>query len=204
MADAIEIERHLTIDGTEYDVLQFETREALDEIGMIRCEISDRAGGPDPATLLDKPLVLQLSRVNGDQARTLAGYVVEAESTTTRGNHETGTTVTARPRLFRLTQRADCRVFQDVTAPDIVKQVLTLAGLPADAQAWKTTGTYPKRVYTAQYRETDFDFIERLLSEEGIAFAVDCSSGKDVVTFFDTDLGDVEGAKAVRTARATG
>ena len=197
MAESIEIERHLTIDGTEYDVAQLEAREALDEIGVLRCEITDRAGGPNPASLIGKPLVLKLSRDEGSQERTIAAYVVEAESSTTRGESESGTLVTARSRLFRLTQRADCRVFQDMAAPDIVKQVLTGAGLPADAQAWKLEGTYPKRVYTTQYRETDFAFVQRLLSEEGIAFAVDSSSGKDVVTFFDKDLGDIEGDKTI-------
>jgi type VI secretion system secreted protein VgrG len=195
MADPIELERHLTIDGTEYDVAQLEAREALDEIGVLRCELTDRAGGPDPATLIDKTLVLKLSRKEGAQERQIVGYVVEAESSTTRGDSESGTLVTARPRLFRLTQRADCRVFQDMTAPDIVKQVLTGAGVTD--QEWKVTGTYPKRVYTTQYRESDFAFVQRVLSEEGIAFAVDCSSGKDVVVFFDTDLGDVTGDKTI-------
>src|SRR5262249_22713446 len=94
-------------------------------------------------------------------------------------------------------QRADCRVFQDMTAPDIVKKVLAGAGVPDDAQQWKLEGSYPKRVYTTQYRETDFVFVQRVLSEEGIAFAIDCSSGKDVVVFFDKDLGDVEGQKTI-------
>lgn len=52
-------------------------------------------------------------------------------------------------------------------------------------------------MYTTQYRETDLDFIDRLLAEEGIAFAVDSSSGADVVVFFDGDLGDIEGDKAL-------
>src|SRR4051794_36762898 len=103
MADPIELERHLTIDGTEDDVAQLEAREALDEIGVLRCEITDRAGhdggdpqaprGPDPAALIGKTLVLKLSRKEGSQERQIVGYVVEAESSTTRGDSETGTLV---------------------------------------------------------------------------------------------------------------
>ena len=197
MADPIAIERHLTIDGTAYDIHRVEAREALDEIGILRCEITDRKGGPDPAALIGKTLVLTLSRDEGNQERKIVGYVVEAESSTTRGDEEIATRVTARPRLFRLTQRADCRVFQDLSAPDIVKKVLVGAGIPDDAQKWQTAGSYPARVYTAQYRESDFAFIQRLLSEEGIAFAVDSSSGADVVVFFDKDLGDIAGEKAI-------
>jgi type VI secretion system secreted protein VgrG len=198
MADPIELEHHLTVDGTEYRVLWLEAREPLDELGELRCEITDFAGGPDPAALLGKPLVLTLRRKEGTQERKIAGYVVEAESSTPRGDEEErGTRVVARPRLFRLTQRADCRVFQKLTAPDIVKKVLDGAGVPASAQMWKIGGTYPQRVYTTQYRESDFAFIRRLMSEEGIAFTIDSSSGADVVTFFDTDLGDVAGDKTI-------
>jgi type VI secretion system secreted protein VgrG len=197
MADPIELERHLTIDGIEYDVALLEAREALDELGVLRCEITDRAGGPAPATLIGKTIVLRVSRKEGAEHRQIVGYVVEAERSTTRGDEESGTRVTARPRLFRLTQRADCRVFQDMTAPDIVKKVLTGGGVPESAQRWQLEGSYPKRVYTTQYRETDFAFVQRLLSEEGIAFAIDGSSGADVVVFFDADLGDVEGDKTI-------
>ena len=194
MADPTKLQHHLTIDGTEHRVLWLEAREALDEIGELRCEITDHAGGPDPASLVGKPLVLTVTREEGSQERKVAGYVVEAERSTPRGDQEDmGPRVVARPRLFRLTQRADCRVFQSMSAPDIVKKVLEGAGVPADAQRWTIEGTYPARDYTTQYRETDFDFIRRLLSEEGIAFAIDSSSGADVVTFFDTDLGPIEG-----------
>jgi type VI secretion system secreted protein VgrG len=197
MADPIDLERHLTIDGTEYFVSRVESREALDEIGELRCEITDHHGGPDPAAVVGKPLVWKLLQQPSGQERTLAAYVVEAERSTPRVDAIPGTVVTARPRLFRLTQRADCRVFQDMTAPDIVKKVLAGAGVPGGAQQWKITGSYPQRVYTTQYRETDFAFVQRLLSEEGIAFTVDSSSGEDVVVFFDVDLGDIEGAKSI-------
>src|SRR6185369_14339395 len=137
MAEPIQLEHHLTIDGTAYDALWLEAREALDEIGILRCEISDHAGGPDPAALVGKTLVLTVTRRGGGDEKKIAAYVVEAEAATTRGDEETGTVVTARPRMFRLTQRADCRVFQDMTAVDIVKKVLSGAGVPDDAQKWQ-------------------------------------------------------------------
>ncbi|MFT3772974.1 MAG: type VI secretion system tip protein TssI/VgrG [Minicystis sp.] len=199
MGEPIQLEHRLTIDGKEYHVLRLAAREPLDDIGELRCEITDGEGGPAPATLVGKPLMLTLSRAEGSQERTIAGYVVEAERSTERGDdeEEISTGVVARPRLFRLTQRADCRVFQDMAAPDIVKKVLDGAGVPAAAQSWKLQGSYPKRDYTTQYRETDFAFVRRLLSEEGIVFTVDCSSGSDVVTFFDADLGAVDGEASI-------
>jgi type VI secretion system secreted protein VgrG len=195
MADPLEIEHKLTIDGTEYHLFWLEAREAVDEIGWLRCEISDAANGPDPASLVNKKLEFTFSHKDGAEERKWVGYVVEASRSTVWRDEPAGTAVVARPHLFRLEQRADCRVFQDMTAPDIVKKVLDGAGVKD--HEWRLEGSYPKRVYTSQYRESDWAFIRRLLSEEGIAFAVDCSSGKDVVTFFDGDLGDVEGEKEI-------
>ncbi|WP_437605844.1 type VI secretion system tip protein TssI/VgrG [Sorangium sp. So ce834] len=203
MADLIEIGHELTIDGAPFPLLWLEAREAIDDIGSLRCEIAGGAGGPDPATLVGKPLVLTLSR-GGREERRLAGVVVEAERGTTRGTDEPGTRLVARPRLFRLTQRADCRVFQHMSAPDIVKEVLAGAGIPASAQRWRLVDSYPTREMAAQYRETDHDFVRRLLAEEGIAFFVDSSTGADTVVFFDREPEDIEGRKELAFRPADG
>ncbi|WP_437586343.1 type VI secretion system Vgr family protein [Sorangium sp. So ce1000] len=193
MADIIDIEHELTIDGVPFPLLWLEAHEALDDLGLLRCEITDRAGGPDPASLLGKPVLLTLSRREGREERKLAGYVVEAERATARGAEETGTRLVACPRLFRLTQRADCRIFPRMSTPDIVKEVLAGAGIPASAQRWQLTQSYPERQTTAQYRETDLDFVRRLLAEDGISFRVDSSTGTDTVIFVDTDTEDIDG-----------
>jgi type VI secretion system secreted protein VgrG len=203
LADPIVIEHRLEIDGQGYDHLRWlTTREALDEISALRCEISDGSGGPDPAALVGKKLSLTLSFAGGAEERHWVGYVVEAERSTTRPDEPMGTTVLAHPRLHRLTQRSDCRVFQDLSAPDIVKKVLDGGGVTD--HDLRLQGSYPKRTYTTQYRETDWAFVQRLLSEEGIALAVDSSSGVDTVVCFDTDLGAVEGDKEIPYGLADG
>ncbi|HZF47688.1 MAG TPA: type VI secretion system tip protein TssI/VgrG [Polyangiaceae bacterium] len=195
MGEPIAFECSIEVDGTSYDVVWLEASEALDAISEIQCEVTDGAGGPDPGALLGKDLLLTLQRGEGNEARQLAGLVVEAERTMSSGEEatETGTRLVAQPRLFRLPQRADCRIFQDLSAREIAEQVLEGAGIPGTDQAWRVEESYPKRVYTAQYRESDYDFLKRLLSEEGIAFAIDSSSGTDVVVFFDGNLGPIEG-----------
>jgi type VI secretion system secreted protein VgrG len=195
MGEPIAFECSIEVDGTSYDVVWLEASEALDAISEIRCEVTNGAGGPDPGALIGKELSLKLQRGDGDEARQLAGLVVEAERTMSSGEEatETGVRIVAQPRLFRLTQRADCRIFQDLSAREIAAQVLEGAGIPEADQAWEITESYPKRVFTAQYRESDYDFLKRLLSEEGIAIAIDSSSGKDVVVLFDGDLGPIEG-----------
>ncbi len=79
-----------------------------------------------------------------------------------------------RPWLWLLTRSAGMRVFQDMSVPDIVKKVFS--AYPSQV-ADKLTGSYEPRVYCVQYRETDFDFVSRLLEEEGIFYFFRHSAG---------------------------
>jgi type VI secretion system secreted protein VgrG len=193
MSNPLHFAHELTIDGTAYEVIRVETHEPIDGIPHCRCEITDGQGGPEPAALVGKELVLTISLRDGSAERKFTGLVTEAERTTLTGDQVIGTRLVAEPRLFKLARRHASRVFQDMTVDEIVTKVLDDGGV-AD-HAWQLEGSYPKRVYTTQFRETDFDFIRRLLFEEGIAFAVDSSSGVDTVVFFDADLGPIDGDK---------
>ena len=71
------------------------------------------------------------------------------------------------PYFGLLKYNSDCRIFQDLTVPQIVDTVLKEHGELADINL---VLTYPTRVYCTQYRESQFDFIDRLLREEGIYY----------------------------------
>ncbi len=92
------------------------------------------------------------------------------------------------PKLWRLTKRADCRIFQDLAVPAIVKKVLEGAGLASgDDFRLSITGTYTTREYCVQYRETDFQFISRLLEEEGIFYYFRHAEGKHTLVIADSN-----------------
>lgn len=76
------------------------------------------------------------------------------------------------PWLWFLTQSRDCRVFQNLTAPEIVMQVLGDYGY-AGRVTQSLKDTYPTRTICVQYRETDLAFIDRLMEEEGIYYWFD-------------------------------
>ena len=75
---------------------------------------------------------------------------------------------TVRPWLWFLTRTADCRIFQDMKVPDIIKAVFSDHGF-ADVKV-ELTATYRKWTYCVQYRETDFNFVSRLMEQEGIGY----------------------------------
>ena len=74
------------------------------------------------------------------------------------------------PQAWLLSLRKDCRIFQQKTVPDIVKQVLENGGVASDMFDFRLKGSYKQREFCVQYRETDLDFISRLLEEEGIFY----------------------------------
>lgn len=72
------------------------------------------------------------------------------------------------PWLWLLTRRSDCRIFQNLTVPEIIKQVFSALGFTDFDD--RLTGTYRIWDYCVQYRETDFDFVSRLMEQEGIYY----------------------------------
>ena len=81
------------------------------------------------------------------------------------------------------------RIFQDLSVPDIVSAVLEEHGLPANKQAWRLGGSYPKREYCVQYEESALGFCQRLLEKEGIFYSLRTSREGERVIFEDASAG---------------
>ncbi|MCA9062806.1 MAG: type VI secretion system tip protein VgrG [Planctomycetaceae bacterium] len=73
------------------------------------------------------------------------------------------------PALWFLSLNSDCRIFQEMTVPDIIADVLKRRGLD-DFDMGGVTGSYPTLEYCVQYNESDFAFISRLMEEVGIFY----------------------------------
>ncbi len=74
------------------------------------------------------------------------------------------------PWLWFLTRTADCRIFQNKTVPEIIQQIFKDLGF-TDFKL-DLYGEFRKWDYCVQYRETDFNFVSRLMEEEGIYYFV--------------------------------
>lgn len=80
------------------------------------------------------------------------------------------------PWLWFLTRTADCRIFQNKAIPDILQKVFADLGFK-DFEL-RLYGTFAPRDYCVQYRETDFNFVSRLMEEEGIYYYFKHQEGK--------------------------
>ncbi len=72
-----------------------------------------------------------------------------------------------RPWLWWLTRRSDTRIFQNKSVEEILKQVFD--AYEHDV-AFELSGSLPKLDYCVQYRETDFNFVSRLMENEGVYY----------------------------------
>jgi type VI secretion system secreted protein VgrG len=92
-------------------------------------------------------------------------------------------TAVVHPWTWFLTRRTDCRIFQGKNVPDIVKDVFTRAGF--NDFAFELVESYQEWNYCVQYRETDFNFVSRLLEHEGIYYYYRHEEGKHTLVMTD-------------------
>lgn len=127
-----------------------------------------------PEELLKKGAILEMQR-DREHVRRVCGVVTEISTNlAVRGVPEIFAVI--EPQLALLRHRVDYRVFRDKTVPQIVTEVVSIVGIAPGAEAaaaglsLRLSGSYATRPYTVQCRESDLDFIHRLLEEEGIFY----------------------------------
>ena len=85
------------------------------------------------------------------------------------------------PDFWMLTRKAQSRIFQQLSVPDILKKVLV--GLDV---TYEIQGTFHPRDFCVQYRETDFNFACRLMEEEGIYYFFKHTDGNHTMVVANT------------------
>lgn len=88
--------------------------------------------------------------------------------------------------VWPLALRRGYRIFQQQTAQEVIDELLRGAGLGGGEVEWRLSGRYARRVQCAQYGESEWAFIERLLAEEGISYWFDLAAGRPILAFGDT------------------
>lgn len=88
------------------------------------------------------------------------------------------------PAMEFLKRTADCRIFQEMTAPDVIKAIFRKHDFVKFDES--LFGAYRKRIYCVQYRETDADFVHRLMEEEGIYYYFHHEEGYHTLVLADS------------------
>ena len=151
------------------DVLLLKEMSGGDELGRLfnyDLQLTSVDGSLDLNQLLGKPMSLSL-QLDGGAQRYFHGIVARCSQNVTRDQFASYQ-VTLRPWLWLLTRTSDCRIFQNLTIPQIIKQVFRDLGFSDFEDA--LSRPYREREYCVQYRESSFDFVSRLMEQEGIYY----------------------------------
>ena len=147
-------------------VERFNGHEAISESFRFEIDCVSTNAYFDLKPLIGEEITLRLLQADGSK-RSWHGYVTQAMQLGADGGLARYRLI-MEPFLAFLAQRRDCYLFQDKTVNDIICQILT----DYPEAHWSNQVTQPLRTHSVatQYRETDFEFIRRLLSEEGLSF----------------------------------
>ncbi len=130
--------------------------------------------------LLGQNVSIRLNLASG--SRFFNGYVSSISQAVDAG-HYARYHATIHPWLWFLTRTSDCRIFQNKTVPDIIKEVCKDLGF-TDIND-QLSGTYRTWEYCVQYRETDFNFLSRLMEQEGMYYFFTHEEGKHTLNLAD-------------------
>ncbi len=122
--------------------------------------------------------------LQNDSVRYFNGFVTRFSAGDSLGRYSRYHAV-VRPWLWFLTRTADCRIFQDKRSRQIVEEVF--ADHPGVADfVFELTEDYRTWNYCVQYRETDFNFVSRLLEHEGIYYYYRHTDGHHTLVLTDS------------------
>ena len=151
------------------DVLLLNEMGGDEELGRLfsyELQLNSLDANIDLNQLLGKPMSVSLQLADGG-ARYFHGLVARCSQNIDQGQFASYQ-VTLRPWLWLLSRTSDCRIFQNLSIPQIIKQVFRDLGFSDFEDA--LSRPYREWEYCVQYRETSFDFVSRLMEQEGIYY----------------------------------
>jgi type VI secretion system secreted protein VgrG len=164
-------------------VVELHAREGLSELYSCTVDLANGHLGADVPGLLGSSAEILIAHEEG--ARRLCGIVHRVEHLGTKAGHLLARAHVA-PALWALSQRRDNRIFQEKKVPEILEEVLAEGLKPFDRPfRIELRREYLPREYCVQYRETDLDFLLRLMEEEGIFFFFDHAGDKEELVLME-------------------
>ncbi len=180
----------------QFSVRRYAGSEGLCQLYRFEIELASTEETVEFDTIVGKPATLTVNTDYGE--RWFHGVIARFEMTgeTTDLTYYRAELV---PAVWLLTHRYNSRIFQKKTTKEIIAAVLEKGGIASDRiDMSQLQRTYEPRGYCCQYRETDYNFICRLMEEEGIRWFFEQS--QEGHTLFLADSGDsyapIEGESA--------
>ncbi len=160
----------------------FQGEERISGLFHYHLELLSQDSAIDFTQIVGKNITITIQLPGGSDQQYINGVVGRFSQA---GNSSRFTTYFAEvyPWLWLLTMNHSHQIFQNKTAPDIIKQVFSDLGFTDFKDS--TTKTYSTREFCVQYGETAFDFVSRLMESEGIFYFFDHSSSTHTMVLAD-------------------
>lgn len=168
-------------DGTLVPV-SLRGREAMSSLFEYEIDMVSADHALDPERILGEGVTLILRHAS-ESPRYFHGIVRHFSARGAVGRDQRLYRMVVVPKLWLTTLRRNFRFFQEKSTKDIVEEVLrAIEGLAFDFRA---TGGTTQREYCVQYDETDFNFVSRLLEEEGLFYFFSHADGSHTMVIGD-------------------
>lgn len=153
----------------ELKVFEFKGEETISRLFHYHLTLVCENAALDFSKVVGKPAVLTFYDNELKEERFVSGIVGRFVQTDD-GNRYTTYNALLVPQIWNMQFHHDCRIFQKLKVDEIIKKVLDSAGIPAKGYKFTLQGSYQKRDYCVQYRESDLNFIQRLMEQEGMLY----------------------------------
>ena len=184
--DQAYFEIHLSeIEDDTISVLSFEGNEEISELFNYRIKFVSKDAALDSSKILNKPATFTFIR-GEEKPEKIYGIVSRFEQLNRTGEFALYN-IELVPRLWRLNLVYQNEVYQNMKINEIIENVLSDAGIKGSSFKIDTQSQYPTQEFVVQYRETNFNFLNRRLEHFGIFYYFDFSSGQDTVVFIDSN-----------------
>lgn len=164
----------------------FEGDESISSLFRFDLDLLSTDDGLDLDAVVGKGATVRLTLADGEQ-RYFSGIISKFSQ---GGRDQTFTSYHAElvPWLWLLGRTANCRIFQRKTVPEIIGTILNERNFKG---LWRESlhGPFKERDYCVQYRETDLNFLSRLMEEEGIYYFFAHENGKHTLMLADSPGG---------------
>lgn len=174
---------HFEIEGAELVATRVKGRFAVAEPFRVDVDAHELdAAGTPPEDRLAKKCLVRVQPPAGSPF-TVHGIVFEVLTHVSGTDELPQHRFEVRPAAFALSIGRDHRYFQQKTSVEIAKDILRKAAI--DGVEWSVSGSPRTRDYVVQYGESDWDFLLRILAEDGISFRFDFEDDATKLVFFD-------------------
>ncbi|MGH7496390.1 MAG: type VI secretion system Vgr family protein [bacterium] len=165
-------------------VLAFEGDESISRLFEYRIDLISEDPELDAKSILNKKATFILTRGEQEPIK-LHGIISHFEQRGRTPEYVLYHAVLV-PKMWRLALNFSSNVFQKMDIEKLVSAVLKEAGFTGEDYEFHLNESYPQLEYCAQYRETDFDFVNRRLEHYGIYYHFDHRDDNEVMVFTDS------------------